>query len=208
MNILKHIKMIKLKICGIKDEENAKEISALDAVEFLGLIFAKSIRQVSEKTAQKLAALIHQNHKKVVGVFVDESLEFILKIAQNVGLDGVQIHRLIYKEMFEILQKNNLFIWQVISVGENLNLPKQIYADMILFDAKGKLSGGNGISFNWELLKDFKGKFGLAGGIGAHNIQKAKTLNPTLIDVNSKVENTQGLKELAKIEELIKEFQK
>ncbi|WP_171050440.1 phosphoribosylanthranilate isomerase [Campylobacter helveticus] len=200
--------MIKLKICGIKDEENAKEISALDAVEFLGLIFAKSIRQVSEKTAQKLAALIHQNHKKVVGVFVDESLEFILKIAQNVGLDGVQIHRLIYKEMFEILQKNNLFIWQVISVGENLNLPKQIYADMILFDAKGKLSGGNGISFNWELLKDFKGKFGLAGGIGAHNIQKAKTLNPTLIDVNSKVENTQGLKELAKIEELIKEFQK
>ncbi|TNB59217.1 phosphoribosylanthranilate isomerase [Campylobacter helveticus] len=208
MNILKHIKMIKLKICGIKDEENAKEISALDTVEFLGLIFAKSIRQVSEKTAQKLAALIHQNHKKVVGVFVDESLEFILKIAQNVGLDGVQIHRLIDKEMFEILQKNNLFIWQVISVGENLNLPKQIYADMILFDAKGKLSGGNGISFNWELLKDFKGKFGLAGGIGAHNIQKAKTLNPTLIDVNSKVENTQGLKELAKIEELIKEFQK
>ena len=208
MNILKHIKMIKLKICGIKDEENAKEISALDAVEFLGLIFAKSIRQVSEKTAQKLAALIHQNHKKVVGVFVDESLEFILKIAQNVGLDGVQIHRLIDKEMFEILQKNNLFIWQVISVRENLNLPKQIYADMILFDAKGKLSGGNGISFNWELLKDFKGKFGLAGGIGAHNIQKAKTLNPTLIDVNSKVENTQGLKELAKIEELIKEFQK
>ncbi|MCR2061683.1 phosphoribosylanthranilate isomerase [Campylobacter helveticus] len=200
--------MIKLKICGIKDEENAKEISALDTVEFLGLIFAKSIRQVSEKTAQKLAALIHQNHKKVVGVFVDESLEFILKIAQNVGLDGVQIHRLIDKEMFEILQKNNLFIWQVISVGENLNLPKQIYADMILFDAKGKLSGGNGISFNWELLKDFKGKFGLAGGIGAHNIQKAKTLNPTLIDVNSKVENTQGLKELAKIEELIKEFQK
>ncbi|MCR2055028.1 phosphoribosylanthranilate isomerase [Campylobacter helveticus] len=200
--------MIKLKICGIKDEENAKEISALYTVEFLGLIFAKSIRQVSEKTAQKLAALIHQNHKKVVGVFVDESLEFILKIAQNVGLDGVQIHRLIDKEMFEILQKNNLFIWQVISVGENLNLPKQIYADMILFDAKGKLSGGNGISFNWELLKDFKGKFGLAGGIGAHNIQKAKTLNPTLIDVNSKVENTQGLKELAKIEELIKEFQK
>ena len=200
--------MTKLKICGIKDEENAKEISALYTVEFLGLIFAKSIRQVSEKTAQKLAALIHQNHKKVVGVFVDESLEFILKIAQNVGLDGVQIHRLIDKEMFEILQKNNLFIWQVISVGENLNLPKQIYADMILFDAKGKLSGGNGISFNWELLKDFKGKFGLAGGIGAHNIQKAKTLNPTLIDVNSKVENTQGLKELAKIEELIKEFQK
>ena len=112
MNILKHIKMIKLKICGIKDEENAKEISALYTVEFLGLIFAKSIRQVSEKTAQKLAALIHQNHKKVVGVFVDESLEFILKIAQNVGLDGVQIHRLIDKEMFEILQKNNLFIWR------------------------------------------------------------------------------------------------
>ncbi|ENZ0442900.1 phosphoribosylanthranilate isomerase [Campylobacter upsaliensis] len=200
--------MTKLKICGIKDILNAEQISGLEQIDYLGLIFAQSVRKVDEKTAIKLSQIIHKNHKKVVGVFVDESLEFILKIAQNAELDGVQIHRRIAQKDFEILQKNKLFVWQVISVGENLQMPSQIYANMTLFDTKGKFKGGNGISFDWNLLKDYKQKFGIAGGIGAHNIREAKTLNPTLIDVNSKVENSQGLKELAKIKDLIKEFQK
>ncbi|WP_270969795.1 phosphoribosylanthranilate isomerase [Campylobacter upsaliensis] len=200
--------MTKLKICGIKDILNAEQISGLEQINYLGLIFAQSVRKVDEKTAIKLSQIIHKNHKKVVGVFVDESLEFILKIAQNAELDGVQIHRHIAQKDFEILQKNKLFVWQVISVGENLQMPSQIYADMTLFDTKGKFKGGNGISFDWNLLKDYKQKFGIAGGIGAHNVREAKALNPTLIDVNSKVENSQGLKELAKIKDLIKEFQK
>ncbi|WP_270968716.1 phosphoribosylanthranilate isomerase [Campylobacter upsaliensis] len=200
--------MTKLKICGIKDILNAEQISGLEQINYLGLIFAQSVRKVDEKTAIKLSQIIHKNHKKVVGVFVDESLEFILKIAQNAELDGVQIHRRITQKDFEILQKNKLFVWQVISVGENLQMPSQIYADMTLFDTKGKFKGGNGISFDWNLLKDYKQKFGIAGGIGVHNIREAKALNPTLIDVNSKVENSQGLKELAKIKDLIKEFQK
>ncbi|ENT6510010.1 phosphoribosylanthranilate isomerase [Campylobacter upsaliensis] len=200
--------MTKLKICGIKDILNAEQISGLEQIDYLGLIFAQSVRKVDEKTAIKLSQIIHKNHKKVVGVFVDENLEFILKIAQNAELDGVQIHRRIAQKDFEILQKNKLFVWQVISVGENLQMPSQIYANMTLFDTKGKFKGGNGISFDWNLLKDYKQKFGIAGGIGAHNIREAKALNPTLIDVNSKVENSQGLKELAKIKDLIKEFQK
>ena len=166
------------------------------------------MRKIDEKTAIKLSQIIHKNHKKVVGVFVDEGLEVILKIAQNAELDGVQIHRRIAQKDFEILQKNKLFVWQVISVGENLQMPSQIYANMTLFDTKGQFKGGNGISFDWNLLKDYKQKFGIAGGIGVHNIREAKALNPTLIDVNSKVENSQGLKELAKIKDLIKEFQK
>ena len=200
--------MTKLKICGIKDILNAEQISGLEQIDYLGLIFAQSVRKVDEKTAIKLSQIIHKNHKIVVGVFVDENLEFILKIAQNAELDGVQIHRRIAQKDFEIFQKNKLFVWQVISVGENLQMPSQIYANMTLFDTKGKFKGGNGISFDWNLLKDYKQKFGIAGGIGAHNIREAKTLNPTLIDVNSKVENSQGLKELAKIKDLIKEFQK
>ncbi|MCR2112622.1 phosphoribosylanthranilate isomerase [Campylobacter upsaliensis] len=200
--------MTKLKICGIKDILNAEQISGLEQINYLGLIFAQSVRKVDEKTAIKLSQIIHKNHKKVVGVFVDESLEVILKIAQNAELDGVQIHRRIAQKDFEILQKNKLFVWQVISVGENLQMPSQIYANMTLFDTKGQFKGGNGISFDWNLLKDYKQKFGIAGGIGVHNIREAKALNPTLIDVNSKVENSQGLKELAKIKDLIKEFQK
>lgn len=196
---------MKLKICGIKEEQNAKELSALD-VDFLGLIFAKSPRQVDLKKAELLSRIIHQNSKKVIGVFVDESLEFILKAVNIAKLDGVQIHSFISKSMFELFKEKKLFVLQVVSVGEKLQIPNEVYADMILFDTKGKFKGGNGVSFNHTLLKNFKKDFAIAGGIGLENINEVKNLKPKIIDVNSKFENEQGLKDIQKVKQLIKEL--
>ncbi|MCH5336810.1 MAG: phosphoribosylanthranilate isomerase [Campylobacter sp.] len=196
---------MKLKICGIKEEQNARELSALD-VDFLGLIFAKSPRQVDLQKAEFLAKIIHQNSKKVIGVFVDESLEFILEAVKVAKLDGVQIHSFISKSMFELFKEKKLFVLQVISVGEKLQIPNEVYADMILFDTKGKFQGGNGVSFNHALLKNFKKDFAIAGGIGLENINEVKKLKPKLIDVNSKFENEQGLKDVEKIKQLIREL--
>lgn len=196
---------MKLKICGIKEEQNAKELSALD-IDFLGLIFAKSPRQVDLQKAELLSRIIHQNSKKVIGVFVDESLEFILEAVKVARLDGVQIHSFISKSMFELFKEKKLFVLQVISVGEKLQIPNEVYADMILFDTKGKVKGGNGVSFNHALLKNFKKDFAIAGGIGLENINEVKNLKPKIIDVNSKFENEQGLKDIQKIKQLIKEL--
>lgn len=196
---------MKLKICGIKEEQNAKELSALD-IDFLGLIFAKSPRQVDLQKAELLAKIIHQNSKKVIGVFVDESLEFILEAVKVARLDGVQIHSFISKSMFELFKEKKLFVLQVVSVGEKLQIPNEVYADMILFDTKGKVKGGNGVSFNHALLKNFKKDFAIAGGIGLENINEVKNLKPKIIDVNSKFENEQGLKDIQKIKQLIKEL--
>lgn len=196
---------MKLKICGIKEEENARELSALD-IDFLGLIFAKSPRQVDLEKARILAEIMHQNLKKVIGVFVDESLDFILEAAKIAKLDGVQIYSPVSKSMFEILKEKKLFVLQVISVGEELQVPDEIYSDMILFDTKGKFKGGNGVSFNHALLKNFKKDFAIAGGIGLENVREVKKLNPKIIDVNSKFENEQGLKDVQKIKQLIREL--
>ncbi|MCX2683476.1 phosphoribosylanthranilate isomerase [Campylobacter sp. MIT 21-1685] len=199
--------MFELKICGIKDEDNAQHISALN-VDYLGLIFAKSPREVSREKAKNIAQIVHRNGKKIVGVFVEKTLDCILETVDFVELDGVQIYKKINKNEFESLKALGIFVWQVISVGENLEFPQELYADMVLFDTKGKFQGGNGISFNWQLLTSYKKDFILAGGIGLDNIKEALKFKPKIIDINSKVENEQGLKDEEKIRQILKEIGK
>lgn len=199
--------MIKLKICGIKDVAQAEQISAL-GVDFVGLIFAESPRRVGEDVAKNLAAAIHKNHKKAVGVFVGEDVAQILSLARSVGLDGVQIHRELLWEEFEALKETGLFVWQAVSVGEELDMREVPYADCVLFDARGGLSGGNGVSFNWDLLRAYKKPFILAGGIGLHNVREALATGAWAIDVNSRVEKAPGVKDLNKIKALMKEMGK
>lgn len=200
--------MIRIKICGIKDEQNAAQVARLN-VDFMGLIFAPSPRQVSENLAKNLSELIQKNAKKAIGVFVDESDEFIINSAQNANLNGVQIQKSISKSLFERLKGLNLSVWQVVSVGENLQMPAQINADLVLFDTKGALKGGNGVAFKWDLLKGYDNEFALAGGLGADNVAAALNATnalgqkPCVLDLNSRVEKTAGIKDTALISEIL-----
>lgn len=200
--------MIRIKICGIKDEQNAAQIARLN-VDFMGLIFAPSPRQVSENLAKNLSELIQKNAKKAIGVFVDESDEFIINSAQNANLNGVQIQKSISKSLFERLKGLNLSVWQVVSVGEILQMPTQINADLVLFDTKGALKGGNGVAFKWDLLKGYDKEFALAGGLGADNVAAALNATnalgqkPCVLDLNSRVEKTAGVKDTALISEIL-----
>ncbi|HEH3836066.1 TPA: phosphoribosylanthranilate isomerase [Campylobacter jejuni] len=199
--------MLKLKICGIKDEKNAKDLAFLN-IDFFGLIFAKSLRRVSLEQARNLSAIFHEKDKKVVGVFVDENLEQILRCIKEAKLDGIQIYRTITKEEFEILKVQNVFVWQVISVENSLDLKSEIFANLVLFDAKGILKGGNGISFDWTLLGSYTKDFILAGGIGLDNVHKAVQTGAKILDLNSKLEDEKGLKDINKIKQILKELKK
>lgn len=200
--------MIRIKICGIKDEQNAAQVARLN-VDFMGLIFAPSPRQVSENLAKNLSELIQKNAKKAIGVFVDESDEFIINSAQNANLNGVQIQKSISKSLFERLKELNLSVWQVVSVGEKLQMPAQINADLVLFDTKGALKGGNGVVFKWDLLKDYDKEFALAGGLGADNVAAALNATnalgqkPSILDLNSRVEKAVGIKDTTLISEIL-----
>lgn len=194
--------MTKIKICGMKDAYNTAEVASLN-VDFLGLIFAVSPRQLGIKMAKKLSKIIHDKGKSAIGVFVNEDDEFIVNTAKKVDLDGVQIHKSISQSLFHTLKALNLSVWQVVSVGEDLQLPHQIYADLVLFDTKGALKGGNGVSFDWNLLSHYNKAFALAGGIGTENVLQALKYKPAVLDINSKVENQQGLKDVALLQELL-----
>ena len=163
---------------------------------------------MSLRQARNLSAIFHEKDKKVVGVFVDENLEKILRCIKEAKLDGIQIYRTITKEEFEILKVQNVFVWQVISVANSLELKSKIFADLVLFDAKGILKGGNGISFDWALLSSYTKDFALAGGIALDNIHEALKTGAKILDLNSKLEDDKGLKDINKIKQILKELKK
>lgn len=195
--------MIEVKVCGIKG--NAREVAALN-IDYMGLIFAPSPRQVSIDEALELSKIIRENGKKAVGVFVDESDENIVRAAREANLNVAQIHKSIGRELFYRLKGLNLGVWQVISVGERLQIPAQIHADLVLFDAKGSAKGGNGVAFEWGLLKDYGKDFALAGGIDADNAKMALQTGAKILDINSRFEKEPGVKDVQKIELFLKEI--
>ena len=192
---------MKIKICGIKERQNCKQIASLN-IDYMGLIFAKSPRQVSLDLVQELSLIIKNSEKKAVGVFVDESDDFILEYASFLNI--IQCYKTISKDLYTQIKALGLELWQVISVDEKLEYDENINADLVLFDTKGKLKGGNGTSFNWNLLQNYPKDFALAGGIGLDNIEQACKFKPKIIDINSRVENALGLKDITLIKELLK----
>ena len=75
-----------VKVCGMRDAENIREVEAL-GIDLMGFIFwPKSGRYVSERPAY-----LPTNCKRV-GVFVDEDIESVKRIADDYVLDFIQLH--------------------------------------------------------------------------------------------------------------------
>ncbi len=194
--------MTLVKICGIKTPAEAREVASLD-VDFLGAIFAKSKRQVSTQTAREIANIAHTAGKKCVGVFAGQSDCEIMEICEFVPLDAAQIHGEVSSNLYANLKAMGLEVWRVYSVLDALPTVDTALCDMPLFDCKGENAGGNGISFDWEILREVKFDFGMAGGIGKHNAREAIKFNPRVLDLNSKVEDENGIKDAKKIERIL-----
>ena len=190
--------MTMVKICGIKTPAEARDVANLD-VDFLGAIFAKSKRQVSTQTAREIADISHAAGKKCVGVFAGQSDCEIMEICEFAALDVAQIHGEVSSNLYTNLKAMGLEVWRVYSVLDVLPAVDTALCDMPLFDYKGQNAGGNGISFDWEILRAVKFDFGMAGGIGEHNAREAIKFNPRVLDLNSKVEDENGVKNITKI---------
>ena len=225
---------MKIKICGIKSEAEARAVLACEyrgrRVDFLGVIFAKSVRLVSQETARKIAQIAHETGAKIVGVFVEQNDSEICEIAKFCDLDIVQIYRqtdATFMQNLATIRARNLYanlisnlsedfklnltsnrpqIWQVVRIKDEIPKISGVF-DMILFDYKGANLGGNGRSFDFGLLKNLDFKFGIAGGIGAHNINEAMKFCPEILDINSKVEDEFGIKNPNLINEILKKVE-
>lgn len=207
-------KKVLLKICGIRSQQEMEELVSLD-IDYFGCIFAsKSPRKVTVELATINSQIAHSANKKVVGVFVNESVDNIVNTAITANLDAVQLHSdediEFVKQLhnyFEIIKSKtgkSVKIWKVLRIDDYISDFEEFkpYIEYILFDAKGKDLGGNGISFDWAILENIDFPFILAGGLSKENITTALHYHPSILDVNSKVEiNNKKSKHL--IEEII-----
>lgn len=206
------MKNIKLKICGMKYHENIVEISALHP-DYLGFIFwEKSIRNMDVDSIPKIQPSI-----KKVGVFVDASIDEIKTKVNLFQLDIIQLHGNETIAFCKELKKLNIEIIKVFSINNffDFSILKDFIPqiDYFLFDTKGKLPGGNGITFNWKILENYpyEKPFFLSGGIGITEIDGLKLfLKSTAakkcygIDVNSRFEKKPGTKNKIKLEKFKK----
>lgn len=213
----------KIKMCGISKVETIPAI--VDAKpDYMGLVFAPSKRQVTVDQAKTLVeelhkqyanrynrdaeqysnqTLIHQESIKTVGVFVNETLENLLKIAEEVKLDVIQLHGDEDEAFIQSLkERTNVEVWKAVQIRSAADAEAWIdsSADMLLFDAYHKDErGGTGEVFDWSSLDEFERPFMLAGGIDRTNVARAiRTVRPYGIDISSGIE-TDGVKDDEKI---------
>jgi len=189
---------MKIKICGMKYPEN---ISALGELlpDYMGFIFWEKSSRFFDGILPELPKSI-----KKVGVFVNASSEEIQNKIEQYQLDLIQLHGQESVAFCKSLEDLPVEIIKVFSVDDTFDFTVledyELVCDYFLLDTKGKLPGGNGISFNWNLLEKYKSTkpLFLSGGIGLEEIQKITEANLPIyaIDVNSKFEIEPGLKDL------------
>ncbi|WP_299708622.1 phosphoribosylanthranilate isomerase [uncultured Pontibacter sp.] len=209
------MKDLKIKVCGMRDPENIRQVAALQP-DYMGFIFYEGSKRYCEAciTPQLLAELPEGIQK--VGVFVNEATEVIQEIVQKYGLDLVQLHGRETPGQCRELQEAGIRLIKAFSVDDRFvfenTLLYERYCDYLLFDTRGNNYGGNGTVFDWEMLKGYFSPlpYFLSGGLNLENLQSKEfeelRPKPFAIDVNSGFELKPGLKDVGKLKELITKF--
>lgn len=190
-----------VKVCGMKYAKNITQVAELQP-SYIGFIFYKKSIRYFNQQIPKLPDTI-----KKVGVFVNETVEQIKKKVTEHKLQAVQLHGTetvdFCRQLKAIFPKIELI--KAFSVDEKFDLKKTVqyesFCTCFLLDTKGKLYGGNGVKFNWDILKKYKGNtpFLLSGGItkeDAEDIKKIKHPQFIGVDVNSGFEIEPALKNI------------
>ena len=203
-----------IKVCGMREPENIREAEAL-GIDLMGFIFwPKSSRFVSERPAYL------PTRCKRVGVFVDEHIEEVQRIAGEYALDIIQLHG--HESPDYIRQLDDLpdSEWSIIKAFNIATaddfaacIPYEGLVDYFLFDTKGQRVGGNGQKFDWRVLKAYRGQtpFLLSGGIGPDDALRIKAFSHPRyagIDLNSRFELSPGLKDIDSIKSFLEKVKK
>jgi phosphoribosylanthranilate isomerase len=209
--------MVWIKICGITNLEDAKGISELK-VDALGFVLsASSPRKIEWAAAKKIIEALRSEGNKIsmVGVFVNEEIEKVLKYYESLGLNYIQLsgdeERDYLKDLKEkvkgmkiiksirIKKKNEHY---KAGINEKIEILKR-YADFILLDSYRKgFYGGTGVPFNWDIAEDYSSKIPviLSGGLDPENVRQAVDIvKPFGVDASSRLEIYPGKKDLDKV---------
>ncbi|HRT48569.1 MAG TPA: phosphoribosylanthranilate isomerase [Bacteroidales bacterium] len=206
--------MIKVKVCGLKDPENVKKICET-GIDFAGFIFStKSPRYVGKNPDRNIFGSIPDTIGRV-GVFVDEEHDKIIETAKSLGIGIIQLHGNEDLSYCGKIKASGLQVIKVFRVGNKIDLNHvNAYSDVcdyFLFDTGGRLYGGSGKKFNWDILNglSLQKPFFLSGGIGPGDVQELGKIKNDMffgVDINSRFEISPGIKDFEKVEVFIKKI--
>ncbi len=210
---LRTLRYSAIKICGLTRHEDAIKAYELGA-SYGGLIFANaSARHISIEHARVVKNDVPLHW---VGVFTETSAENILSSQRQLSLDVVQLHWHALPEFVSQLRQqlpDECEIWRLEKVFDNEFSPVfDTNVDRLLLEPVGQLAGGNGIPFNWRDSNSLQNSgtvdhVVLAGGIGPDNICAARKTGAGILDVNSTVETSAGIKDHLLLQQLFKQLE-
>ena len=200
--------MTKIKICGIKTLDDA--LAAIDAgADYLGFNFyPKSVRYIEKNTCAEITSTLEKEypHIKLVGVFVNSSVEAVKNILESCSLDLAQLHGDETIEMLNALDGKAFKAFRgVPSVVDGF---ARHDAPSLLVDASVKGAyGGTGVTADWDSAAELAKQYPLllAGGLTAENVAEAVSrVKPWGVDVASGVESELGKKDAKKMKAFVK----
>lgn len=197
------VKNLKIKICGIKNENEAKIINEC-MPDIAGFVFASGKRQIDINKAKILKKIINPEIE-TAGIFVEQNEDEILEIYNEKIIDIIQLHGDYDERTIKNLkEKTNAKIIKVIRVKEDFYKIETL-ADFILFDAYSKDKyGGLNKTFDWNIKIISNVPYFVAGGINESNVvEMAEKLAPYGVDISSGVE-VDGFKTKEKVFNIIK----
>ncbi len=195
-----------VKVCGMTDGENIRQVEET-GVAMMGFIFyPPSPRYVRERPGYLPVKT------KRVGVFVNEDSEQVLMRVKSFGLDYVQLHGNESPEYCFDLFEAGVKLIKAISISSSEELKQTTgyegLCEFFLFDTPTPNYGGSGKAFNWELLREYRGKtpFLLSGGIQPDSAEAIKSFyHPCFVglDLNSRFELRPGIKDVKRIQSFL-----
>ena len=201
-----------VKVCGMRDAENIREVEAT-GIDWMGFIFwERSSRYVSEPPAY-LPTTVRR-----VGVFVDAPFATIRQKIEEFSLDIIQLHGhespAFCRDLRNALRdSHSIAIIKAFPIAshEDIDATKAFEeaVDYFLFDTRTPLPGGSGHQFDWSLLDAYTGRtpFLLSGGIAPNDAVRLHTFHhPRLlgIDLNSRFETAPAIKSIPLLTSFLK----
>lgn len=202
-----------IKVCGMRDAENIRQVDSLQGVDWMGFIFYPP----SSRFVGDVPAYLPQ-HSKRVGVFVNEDFSNISHFTKTYGLHLVQLHGdespfFCHELRSQLPPETKLVKMIAITSPEDLEKTR-LYEDEVdyfLFETKCNSYGGSGQQFDWSILQHYTGQkpFLITGGIGGGDAEKVMAFrHPQFagIDLNSRFENAPAVKDIEMIRQFIKQI--
>jgi phosphoribosylanthranilate isomerase len=202
---------LKIKICGMREPGNIREVSGLRP-DYMGFIFYPGSKRYAGRLSP--AEFKHlQGGIQPVAVFVNASREEILSTCKAYSIRILELHGDEPPGFCQTMREEGFQVIKAFHVGRKLDLDNMSrytgVCDFLLLDTSGDGYGGTGKKFDWKQLQDYPHDlpFFLSGGIGPEDAGRIKEMDiPPLyaVDLNSRFEKKPGVKNNEELENFIR----